>query len=110
MQYAGLIKNDFTAGPGTCVTFFVQGCPHRCKGCHNPQTWKFDGGKEFKPEILNTILESLSANGIQRGFAIQGGEPLCNENLFLTYYWFKLLKKNLLIPQFIYGRVIYMKI
>ena len=51
MRYAGIIKNDFSAAPGTCVTFFTQGCPHRCEGCHNPETWNFQGGREFTPDV-----------------------------------------------------------
>lgn len=84
MRYAGIIKNDFTAAPGVCVTFFTQGCPHKCEGCHNPETWDFDGGQEFTPEVLDKIIESLTANNIKRNLCIMGGEPLCNENLFLT--------------------------
>lgn len=85
MKYSGLILNDITAAPGLCVTFFVQGCPHRCKGCHNPETWDFEGGKEFTTGTLNEIISGLTAQGIQRNFCIMGGEPLCNENAFLTY-------------------------
>jgi anaerobic ribonucleoside-triphosphate reductase activating protein len=54
--------------------------PHRCKGCHNPETWEYNGGKEFTPDILDKIVEALSANGIERNLAIMGGEPLCEEN------------------------------
>ena len=64
MKYAGIIKNDIAAGEGVNVTFFSQGCPFRCEGCHNPETWDFEAGKEFTPQTLNDILESLSANGI----------------------------------------------
>ena len=84
MRYAGLNKNDFAAAPGVSVTFYTQGCPHRCEGCHNPETWNFDGGKEFTPQVLDDIIAALTANGINRSLAIQGGEPLCEENLFLT--------------------------
>ena len=84
MRYAGLIKNDLAAAPGVCVSFFVQGCPLRCPGCHNPESWDFEGGMEFSPKTLNDILTSLSANGIERPLCIMGGEPLCTENLFLT--------------------------
>lgn len=84
MKYAGLIKNDIAAGPGICVTFFTQGCPHHCPGCHNPETWAFDGGEEFYPDLINEIAEALTANGINRSFCIMGGEPLCPENEFLT--------------------------
>lgn len=85
MKYAGIIKNDFSAAPGTCVTFFAQGCPHRCEGCHNPETWDFEGGKEFTPESLQEIIDAIKANGFQRNFCVMGGEPLCPENQFLTY-------------------------
>ena len=84
MRYSGLLRNDLAAAPGISVTFFTQGCPHRCKGCHNPETWDFDGGKEFTPQTLNEIYEALEANGINRSFCVMGGEPLCEQNLFLT--------------------------
>ena len=84
MRYAGLIKNDLSAAPGVCVSFFVQGCPLRCPGCHNSESWDFEGGKEFTPEVLDEIIKSLSANNIHRPLCIMGGEPLCEENLFLT--------------------------
>ena len=84
MRYSGLLRNDLAAAPGISVTFFTQGCPHRCKGCHNPETWDFDGGKEFTPEVLYEIYDALTANGVKRSFCIMGGEPMCQENLFLT--------------------------
>ena len=85
MRYAGIIKNDVAAAPGVCVTFYTQGCPHHCFGCHNPETWDFNGGKEFTPATLQEIKEALIANGIHRDFCIMGGEPLCHENLFLVW-------------------------
>ena len=84
MKYSGILYNDFSAAPGVSLTFFTQGCPHRCPGCHNPETWDFDGGKEFTTEVLNDIKKGLKANGIERTLCIMGGEPLCSENLFLT--------------------------
>ena len=84
MRYAGILKNDIAAGPGVCVTFFMQGCPHKCHGCHNPETWDYEGGKEFHPDLIKEIAEALTANGINRNFCIMGGEPLCPENEFLT--------------------------
>ena len=84
MKYAGIIKNDTSAAPGICVTFFVQGCPFHCIGCHNSQAWDFNGGREFTENTLNEILEAISANGIKRNFCVMGGEPLCYENVELT--------------------------
>lgn len=95
MKYAGLITNDFTAAPGVSVSFYTQGCPHRCPGCHNPETWNFDGGKEFTPQVLDQICEALTANGIERSLAILGGEPLCDENVFLTLLIIQEVKQRL---------------
>ena len=94
MRYAGLNKNDFSAAPGVSVTFYTQGCPHHCPGCHNPETWNFEGGKEFTPEVIDEILEALTANNIMRSLAIQGGEPLCVENEFLTLLIVKAVKEK----------------
>ena len=94
MNYSGLILNDITAAPGLCVSFFTQGCPHRCKGCHNPETWEFGRGKEFTSDTLNQIITGLIAQGIQRDLCIMGGEPLCDENAFLTYLVIKEVKSK----------------
>ena len=95
MRYAGLIKNDTAAAPGMCVTFFVQGCPLRCKGCHNKDSWDYDGGLEFTPQVLDEIIEALTANNITRNFCIMGGEPLCDNNAFLTALVIEEVKKAL---------------
>lgn len=84
MKFADLKNNDIANGPGVNVSFWTQGCPHHCQGCHNPETWNFNGGKEFTPEILELLLQYLDANGVHRNLSILGGEPLCDENLFLT--------------------------
>ena len=95
MKYAGIIKNDFSAAPGISVSFFTQGCPHHCKGCHNPETWDFDGGKEFTYDVLNEVIDALTANGVERSLSILGGEPLCEENIFLTLLVIKTVKERL---------------
>lgn len=93
MRYAGIIRNDVAAGQGVNVTFFVQGCDQHCPGCHNQQTWDFDGGYEFTQDTMNDIINSLSANGVQRNLSIMGGEPLHPNNLFLTNLIIEEVKK-----------------
>lgn len=95
MQYSGIIYNDFSAAPGVSLSFFTQGCPHRCKGCQNPETWSYDGGKEFTTETLSSIVSGLTTNGIHRTLCIMGGEPLCQENLFLVHLVIDTVKKEL---------------
>lgn len=79
MRIAGLKLNDCVDGDGISVSLWTQGCPHRCPGCHNPETWDYEGGYEDN-EIRGKIIKALSANGIQRNFSILGGEPLCSQN------------------------------
>ena len=95
MRYAGIIKNDFSAAPGTSVTFFTQGCPHRCEGCHNPETWDFEGGEEVTHDTILEVIEAITANGLYRNLCIMGGEPLCPENQFLTNLIINSVKEKL---------------
>lgn len=95
MRYAGIIKNDFSAAPGISVTFFTQGCPHRCEGCHNPETWDFEGGEEVTHDTILDVIEAITANGLHRNLCIMGGEPLCPENQFLTNLIINSVKEKL---------------
>lgn len=82
MKYAGINKNDFVNGKGVCVSVWTQGCPFHCEGCHNSETWDFEGGIEKdKEELILETIEAIAANGIQRNLSILGGEPLCPENV-----------------------------
>lgn len=82
MRIAGIEKNDVINGKQTCVSVWFQGCPHKCPGCHNPETWDFDGGYEITYEELEKeVLEAINANGMIRNVSLIGGEPLCMPNL-----------------------------
>lgn len=83
MRYAAILGNDcLNATNGFSVSFWTQGCPHHCKGCHNKQAWDFNGGFVAPIEdIISEIKTKLVANGVQRDLSILGGEPLCKENL-----------------------------
>lgn len=84
MRYNAIISNDIVNGEGVCVSFFVQGCPHKCKGCFNPETWDFMGGREYTSNIKWELIKLISANGILRNFSILGGEPMSSRNLDMT--------------------------
>ncbi|HEY9059871.1 MAG TPA: pyruvate formate-lyase-activating protein [Pseudobacteroides sp.] len=70
-------------GPGIRYVIFMQGCPLRCKYCHNPDTWAFNGGKQFTPnEVVEDILKYRSF--IKRGgVTFSGGEPLLQAEFVL---------------------------
>ena len=95
VKFAAINKNDFINGEGVCVSLWVQGCPHHCKGCHNPEQWDFNGGNEIDIDILiNEILIAIKANGIQRNFSILGGEPMAQKNISNTLYILEQVKKH----------------
>ena len=64
-------------GPGVRFVVFLQGCPLRCRCCHNPDTWAFDGGEEYTAEQLVTkALRYRDYFGKDGGITLSGGEPL----------------------------------
>ncbi len=65
-------------GPGIRFIVFAQGCPLRCKYCHNPDTWKLKDAKYERTTefVMNEIkkYKNFFLNG--GGVTITGGEPL----------------------------------
>lgn len=79
MRYASIRELDISNGDGVGIALFVQGCHFHCKGCFNQETWDFNGGKEWTPEVKRKFLSLLDRDYIKR-VSILGGEPLedCN--------------------------------
>ena len=75
MRWAKIRTEDIANGPGFRVSIYVQGCNNHCPGCFNPETWDFEGGREFNNAVKNKFLE-LGNNKKIAGFSILGGEPL----------------------------------
>ena len=73
IRLAGIVRESIVDGPGLRLTIFTQGCPHRCKGCHNPQTHNPAGGYDAEAE---NILDILDKNPLLRGVTLSGGEPV----------------------------------
>lgn len=79
-------------GPGVRFVIFFQGCPMRCKYCHNPDTWEMSGGSEMTVEELLTQYERNKNFYKNGGITATGGEPLMQLE-FLTEL-FKEAKKR----------------
>ena len=79
MNYADIRPIDVANGPGVRVSLFVSGCPHRCPGCFNPETWDFQYGQGFGEEQVRSILDLLRP-GYIRGLTLLGGEPMAPAN------------------------------
>ena len=75
MRYNLIRKMDITNGPGERVSIFFH-----CKNCFNPETWDFEGGKEFTQETIDKVLELSNKNEV-KGLSILGGEPMAPTNV-----------------------------
>lgn len=80
MRYANIDNCEIVNGEDIGVTLYVQGCHRHCKNCFNPETWDFNGGKEWNDEVKNQFFALIDRPYIKR-VTILGGEPLADENL-----------------------------
>ena len=72
LRISGIVEESIVDGPGLRFVVFTQGCPHHCKGCHNPQTHDFNGGEE---RDVRAIFEMFMENPLLSGITFSGGEP-----------------------------------
>lgn len=64
-------------GPGIRFVIFMQGCPLRCKYCHNPDSWDVRGGTVYTPEeVAENALRYKKYWRGGGGVTVSGGEPL----------------------------------
>jgi pyruvate formate lyase activating enzyme len=65
-------------GPGIRFVVFLQGCPWRCRYCHNPDTWRVDAGTSMTASSLVAQACRYKAwfSSSGGGVTVSGGEPL----------------------------------
>lgn len=83
MNIENITYPDVNNGLGCRVTLWVSGCAHKCKGCHNYQTWNFNTGKVFDNNIKEELFNVLKLPYI-KGLTLSGGDPLCSYNDVLS--------------------------
>jgi anaerobic ribonucleoside-triphosphate reductase activating protein len=72
IRIAGFNPESVVDGPGLRFVIYTQGCPHRCPGCQNPETWDPEGGHEV---ALDDLWARVQINPLLRGITLSGGEP-----------------------------------
>ena len=72
MRIFGLVQDSIVDGPGFRFSCFVQGCPHHCPGCHNPESHDPNGGREMTVE---EVAKELLKNPLTDGLTLSGGDP-----------------------------------
>lgn len=66
---------DLANGNGVRVTLWLPGCTHKCPGCHNEWTWKYNQGKDLDRESFDKLVNILNKEYVD-GLTISGGDPL----------------------------------
>ena len=81
LRIAGTVNDSIVDGDGLRFTIFVQGCPRKCPGCHNPETQCFTGGKMT---TVGDLLAEIQKNPLLTGVTFSGGEPFCQPEPLLA--------------------------
>ena len=79
MNYLTIYKSSLSDGLGWRVVLFVSGCSHKCKGCHNPQSWDANAGKPFDDTVKEYLFKAIDKEEID-GLTLSGGDPLFRGN------------------------------
>ncbi len=66
-----VVRGTTVDGPGLRTSIYFSGCRHACPGCHNPQSWDFNSGREISIEEIKDII-------LEEDFDVtfSGGDPL----------------------------------
>ena len=75
-----IIEQTMVDGPGLRISIYCAGCPHHCKGCHNPNSWDIGNGRIVSvDEIMKVILADEFSN-----VTFTGGDPLFQVEAFTS--------------------------
>ncbi len=80
LRLAGTVAESIVDGPGIRYVIFTQGCPHRCPGCHNPETHDFTGGYAVE---IGRLLAEIRRSPLVAGVTFSGGEPFAQAEALL---------------------------
>ena len=93
LKVYNIVHDSIVDGTGLRTVIFFAGCPHKCKGCHNPTMWDIDNGFDM---TTDEIITELATNPLSQGVTFSGGEPLLQaESLLLLVHKLKASDTNL---------------
>lgn len=92
MKVMNILHDSVVDGEGLRTVIFFAGCPHRCLGCHNPESWKMTNGHSM---TVDEIFEEVASNPLT-DVTFSGGEPLIQaKNLVSLAKKIKAIGKNI---------------
>lgn len=76
LRILDITSPDINNGNGCRVTVWFAGCPFKCVGCHNKESWDFNQGTQYTVQELFTKLKPILDKEYIKGITFSGGEPL----------------------------------
>lgn len=73
INLSGYIDSSIVDGPGIRFAVYTQGCMHKCKGCHNSETWSCEDNQLFD---IDQLIEIIEAESFGKSVTLSGGDPL----------------------------------
>jgi anaerobic ribonucleoside-triphosphate reductase activating protein len=71
LRVLDIVAGTSVDGPGLRTSIYFAGCDHRCPGCHNPESWSHDAGREMTVEEIMAVVRENDFN-----VTFSGGDPL----------------------------------
>ena len=73
-------------GPGVRYVLFLQGCPFKCKFCHNRDSWSTADNKIMTVEEVIRDYKKYQAFYKKGGITVSGGEPLLQLDFLIALF------------------------
>lgn len=81
ISVADVVHESIVDGVGVRAVLFGAGCSHACVGCHNPQSWDINNGRQVALDYIFNELD-IVANPLLRGVTFSGGDPMYQAEAF----------------------------
>ena len=76
------MEDSIVDGPGLRTAIFAQGCPRRCEGCHNPESWAFGTGTDM---TVQDLFWRVKKNPLVRGVTFPAASRSARRSLLLNW-------------------------
>lgn len=80
MYIARILYPVEVLGPGKRIGIWFCGCPHKCKGCSNPELWDFKEQYNVSFKTVIALIDKIASENKIDGFTITGGDPMFQAN------------------------------